>query len=171
MYSSTAGCWQLPGCSMRVRPCQVFAVHACVAPNVCFSGWHPCKTLTATNDTMPEPVMLQLLEELNDEDTHVAVLCERAFLAALDGSCRTPIAGHAVRHPQTGKLSFSGLIATTDGKDVKRGAGEAEFSRAAAVELGTRIGTEVKASCPANFFDWEEAQKGLRAPIQEKANA
>ena len=25
----------------------------------------------------------------------IAVACERAFLAALDGSCRTPIAGHA----------------------------------------------------------------------------
>ena len=29
---------------------------------------------------------------LNDEDTKICVDCERAFLAALDGNCRTPIA-------------------------------------------------------------------------------
>lgn len=112
---------------------------------------------------------MQLLEELNHEETHVAVLCERAFLAALDGSCRTPIAGHAVKEGD--KLKFSGLIATTDGSDVKRGSGETDFSRASAVELGAKVGAEVKAQCGDEFFDWEEAQKGLRAPIQEAAQA
>lgn len=34
-----------------------------------------------------------LLAKLNHEETRVAIVCERAFLAALDGSCRTPIAG------------------------------------------------------------------------------
>ena len=34
---------------------------------------------------------------INDEATVTAVTAERAFLAVLDGSCRTPIAGHA-RH-------------------------------------------------------------------------
>lgn len=111
--------------------------------------------------------MLQLLDTLNHEDTHIAVLCERAFLAALDGSCRTPIAGHA-RRSEDGKLVFDGLIATTDGKDVKRGSGECDFTREAGVELGGRIGSELKAQCGPEFFDWEEAQKGLRAPSQEK---
>ena len=35
------------------------------------------------------------LAALNHEDTRIAVVTERAFLAALDGSCRTPIAGYA----------------------------------------------------------------------------
>ena len=35
----------------------------------------------------------ELLGELNHEDTRIAVECERAFLTALDGSCRTPIDG------------------------------------------------------------------------------
>eukprot|EP00966_Prymnesium_polylepis_P073601 1708612-Prymnesium_polylepis.1 len=35
------------------------------------------------------------LDALNDPDTKTAVDCERAFLAALDGNCRTPIAGQA----------------------------------------------------------------------------
>jgi hydroxymethylbilane synthase len=114
-------------------------------------------------------LFVQLLGELNDEETHIAVLCERAFLAALDGSCRTPIAGHALKEPDTGKLKFSGLIATTDGKEVKRGQGESDFTREAATELGTKIGTDLKAQCGPAFFDWEEAQKGLRAPVQETA--
>merc|ERR1719379_844469 len=39
--------------------------------------------------------MLRYLAALNDPDTKVCVDCERAFLAALDGNCRTPIAGQA----------------------------------------------------------------------------
>ncbi len=35
------------------------------------------------------------LATLNHEETRLAILCERAFLTALDGSCRTPIAGLA----------------------------------------------------------------------------
>lgn len=116
-----------------------------------------------------EVPLLQLLDALNHEDTHIAILCERAFLAALDGSCRTPIAGHA--RQEDGKLVFDGLIATTDGKDVKRGSGECDFTREAAVELGDRIGSKLKAQCGPEFFDWEEAQKGLRAPVQENATS
>ena len=38
-----------------------------------------------------------LVARVNDADTATALAAERAFLAVLDGSCRTPIAGHA-RH-------------------------------------------------------------------------
>src|SRR5947207_4028064 len=37
-----------------------------------------------------------LLAQIDHADTSVALACERAFLSVLDGSCRTPIAGHAV---------------------------------------------------------------------------
>jgi hydroxymethylbilane synthase len=116
---------------------------------------------------------VQLLSVLNHEETHVAVLCERAFLAALDGSCRTPIAGHARKCPDSGRLLFEGLIATTDGKDVKKSSGECEFTREAAVKLGSEIGSSLKAQCGPEFFDWEEAQQGLKAPsaVSETAAA
>ncbi|KAG1651455.1 Porphobilinogen deaminase [Nymphon striatum] len=39
--------------------------------------------------------MLKLIEPLNHDETAAALKCERAFLEALDGSCRTPIAGYA----------------------------------------------------------------------------
>ena len=41
--------------------------------------------------------------------------CERAFLAVLDGSCRTPIGGHAT--VTGGRLSFRGMIIRPDGSE------------------------------------------------------
>jgi hydroxymethylbilane synthase len=53
---------------------------------------------------------------LNDEESEVALLCERAFQAALDGSCRTPIAGLA--HVEGSTLAFRGEVLAPDGSDV-----------------------------------------------------
>lgn len=61
---------------------------------------------------------LGYLAALNHEETRIAVVCERAFLEALDGSCRTPIAGYA--RNEGGKLKFDGLVASPDGKTVLR---------------------------------------------------
>jgi hydroxymethylbilane synthase len=55
-----------------------------------------------------------LVEAIHHRDTGLALTCERAFLAALDGSCRTPIAGYATIDGD--RLSFSGLILTPDGQ-------------------------------------------------------
>lgn len=54
-----------------------------------------------------------LLEPLHHAATAVALDCERAFLARLDGSCQTPIAGLA-QLTATG-LHFRGMILTPDG--------------------------------------------------------
>ena len=55
-----------------------------------------------------------LVAPIDHAQTHVAIACERGFLAALDGSCRTPIAGLATI-AQT-NLSFRGEVLTVDGK-------------------------------------------------------
>jgi hydroxymethylbilane synthase len=55
-----------------------------------------------------------LLAAINDAATAIALEAERAFLAALDGSCRTPIAGHA--SIDAGRLHFRGFIGTSDGR-------------------------------------------------------
>jgi len=39
--------------------------------------------------------VLDLIEPLRHQPTEIALVCERAFLATLDGSCRTPIAAYA----------------------------------------------------------------------------
>lgn len=55
-----------------------------------------------------------MLAKINHEDSFAALLAERAFLLALDGSCRAPIAGHA--RIERGRLKFTGLVITQDGQ-------------------------------------------------------
>ncbi|MBX2806408.1 MAG: hydroxymethylbilane synthase [Hyphomicrobiales bacterium] len=55
----------------------------------------------------------ELLSVLHDETTNLCVVAERAFLAELDGSCRTPIAGLATLDGD--RLHFRGEILLPDG--------------------------------------------------------
>jgi hydroxymethylbilane synthase len=54
-----------------------------------------------------------LLAKISHAPSLVALEVERAFLAALDGSCRTPIAGHA--RIENGRVKFNGLVIMPDG--------------------------------------------------------
>lgn len=89
-----------------------------------------------------------LLAPLNHLDTASALAAERAFLTALDGSCRTPIAGHATLDGDM--LRFHGLVIRPDGSETHetRAAGP----RTQAVELGRDAGEELKRRMPADFF-------------------
>ncbi|EHJ96915.1 MULTISPECIES: hydroxymethylbilane synthase [Rhizobium/Agrobacterium group] len=93
--------------------------------------------------------MDELLSPINDIPTYDAVTCERAFLAALDGSCRTPIAGFATCHGE--ELHFSGLILTPDGQTSH--SVEISGARKDAEDLGRRAGEDVRARAGSNFFD------------------
>jgi hydroxymethylbilane synthase len=89
-----------------------------------------------------------LLAAVDHPDTTVALGAERAFLGVLDGSCRTPIAGHATI--RDGRLSFRGMVLRPDGSEAH------ETSRAgtadAAPALGADAGRELKDRLPADFF-------------------
>jgi hydroxymethylbilane synthase len=91
---------------------------------------------------------LALLAAVNHADSATALACERAFLAVLDGSCRTPIAGHAT--VAAGRLRFRGLIAKPDGSEAVET--EREGAAADAVALGADAGRELKARAGADFF-------------------
>ncbi|AXV17426.1 hydroxymethylbilane synthase [Neorhizobium sp. SOG26] len=90
-----------------------------------------------------------LLDPINHRPTFDAVSCERAFLAALDGSCRTPIAGYTVLDDE--RLKFSGLILTPDGK--KEHSIEVDGKRADAETLGRQAGEAVRAAAGTEFFE------------------
>ncbi|MGN6550462.1 MAG: hydroxymethylbilane synthase [Pararhizobium sp.] len=90
-----------------------------------------------------------LLSAVDDRATHVALTCERAFLAALDGSCRTPIAGLATTDGEG--LRFFGMILTPDGATVHRIEREGHARSAAA--LGRSAGEALRASAGAGFFE------------------
>ena len=83
----------------------------------------------------------KMLLPLNDEETSIAVICERGFMAALDGSCRTPIAGHAII--ENGRLKFRGEALTLDGKHVFTVSREGPLSDG--LKMGVDAGEEVKA--------------------------
>ncbi len=55
----------------------------------------------------------KLVAPLNHQPTALCIAAERAFLARLDGSCRTPIAGLATL--QNARLTLRGQILTPDG--------------------------------------------------------
>jgi hydroxymethylbilane synthase len=89
-----------------------------------------------------------LVARIGDADTLSALTTERAFLAVLDGSCRTPIAGHA--RVDGGTVTFRGLILRPDGSEAL------ETSRsgvvADAATLGADAGRELKGRAAPDFF-------------------
>jgi len=89
-----------------------------------------------------------LVEAINDADAAIALACERAFLAVLDGSCKTPIAGYA--RLAGGRVQFSGLIVKPDGSAALT-VSRTGPARDAAM-LGADAGRELKAKAGAAFF-------------------
>jgi len=90
----------------------------------------------------------KLLDAINHAETAIALTAERAFLKVLDGSCRTPIAGHAAI--AAGRLSFRGLIAKPDGSASFECTREGLPDEAEA--LGADAGAELKSRAGADFL-------------------
>lgn len=90
----------------------------------------------------------ELIAKINDVDAATALIAERAFLAELDGSCKTPIAGHA--RLVGGEVRFHGLIVKPDGtcayEAVRNGPAQD------APRLGADAGRELKQKAGPDFF-------------------
>ncbi|MCB2115734.1 MAG: hydroxymethylbilane synthase [Rhodobacteraceae bacterium] len=92
-----------------------------------------------------------LLAPLNDAETATALACERAFLDALDGSCRTPIAGYAAINGD--RIDFHGMILSPDGRQWHECRESAVLDDAAT--LGRDCGKRLRAEAGEAFFaDW-----------------
>ena len=89
------------------------------------------------------------LARTNHGATSIAVAAEHAMLAVLDGSCRTPIAGHAILQAD-GSLFLRGLIAKPDGSALI--ATERRGTAGDARTLGRDAGQELKRRGGARFF-------------------
>jgi hydroxymethylbilane synthase len=89
-----------------------------------------------------------LLGRIVDADTGRALAAERAFLAVLDGSCRTPIAGHA--RLASGRLDFRGMVLRPDGSQ------SFEIEMTGAIDDGQRLGAaagrDLLGRLPAGFL-------------------
>jgi len=91
-----------------------------------------------------------MLEAIHHGPTGQRLAAERAFLAGLDGSCETPIAGLA--ELDGGTLRLRGEILRPDGSEVLTD------DRSAPIEDGPALGTamahDLRVRAGEGFFDW-----------------
>jgi len=95
-----------------------------------------------------------LIAPLNDVATEMAITAERAFLRALDGSCRTPIAALAIFDGTS--LSFKGEVVAKDGS-ARFGAEDNILASTIqdAYDFGFCLGEQVKAAA-GEHINWDE---------------
>lgn len=123
---------------------------------------HRATALLETDDFLPAVGQGAVAITARDDDTRArdalaAILCaatsaalaaERAFLTVLDGSCRTPIAGHA--RIADGRVTFAGMVLRFDGSEVFEA--HADGSEADAAAIGARAGADILARLPAGLL-------------------
>ena len=90
----------------------------------------------------------EILAPLNDTISKKRVEAERAFLRELDGSCRTPIGGLALKNND--EFKFMGEIISADGKEKIHNVWQGDW--AMAEEIGREAGREIKSKGGKNFF-------------------
>ncbi|HEY9230549.1 MAG TPA: hydroxymethylbilane synthase, partial [Blastocatellia bacterium] len=81
----------------------------------------------------------ELIGRLDHEPTRLACQAERAFLKGLGGGCLVPIAAHA--RIESPRLELTGLVASTDGREIVRGtvAGSSEDAEALGNQLARAL--------------------------------
>jgi hydroxymethylbilane synthase len=88
-----------------------------------------------------------LLTPLNHPESAACVVAERAMLAALDGSCRTPIAGLAMIGGD--RLTLEGLLLSDDGSAERRGRSDGTVGDA--VAIGNHVGELLRRDAGPEF--------------------
>ena len=96
-----------------------------------------------------ETELRELLAAIEDPAAKAASSAERAMLAQLDGSCRTPIGGYAQVQPD-GELHLTGLVARGDGSFVLRRSLHGPVNDAD--RIGSELGARLRADSPSDLF-------------------
>ena len=91
----------------------------------------------------------RLLSGIEDSEARAVSTAERALLMLLDGSCRTPIGGHARLLPD-GRLYLTGLVARADGSFLLKRSLHGPASDAA--RIGAELGASLRADSPRDIF-------------------
>jgi hydroxymethylbilane synthase len=96
----------------------------------------------------------ELLAAIEDPEAKAVSTAERALLARLDGSCRTPIGGFARLLPTHSgmprQLHLTGLVARADGSFLLKRSLHGAVADAA--ELGAELGASLRADSPPDLF-------------------
>jgi hydroxymethylbilane synthase len=93
--------------------------------------------------------LLALLAKMEDAEARVAATAERSLLGELDGSCRTPIGGHAQRLSD-GNIVLTGLVARADGSFLLKRSVTGAATDAALI--GKELGGSLRGDSPADLF-------------------
>lgn len=96
--------------------------------------------------------VMAMLSAIDHPDTTLRVSAERAVLAALDGSCRTPIGALADLDASGEEVYLRALVARPDGSELHRG--ERRCGRKDAIAVATELGAELRAAMGEDFFAW-----------------
>ncbi len=97
-----------------------------------------------------DAAMQTRLAPLHCLNTAIEVTAERAFLAALDGSCRTPIAAHAA--VQGNALMMHAQLFSLDGTEMYERQDSTEPDLKAASLMGASIGADIRTEAGPDFF-------------------
>jgi hydroxymethylbilane synthase len=108
-----------------------------------------CQGIVGITIRSEDTELFAMLSGIEDPEAKAVATAERALLAALDGSCRTPIGGHA-RLLEDGSLHLTGLVARADGSFLLKRT--ATGAKADAARLGYELGLSLKADSPADIF-------------------
>ena len=101
---------------------------------------------------MDDPRAADMLAAIHDRATGEQLAAERAFLATLDGSCETPIAGLAELNGTNMRLR--GQVLRPDGSDAIGDDVTCTISDGA--EAGREMARKLLAEAGPGFFDWRE---------------
>ena len=93
-----------------------------------------------------------ILRKIHHEETEQRLNAERAFLAELDGSCQTPIAGLATIEGSS--LKFTGQVLRTDGSESIYETASCNIEDGP--ELGREMAQKILAQAGPNFFNWRD---------------
>ena len=97
-----------------------------------------------------DSVTAAFLEPLHHATTGQRLAAERAFLAALDGSCETPIAGLATL--EGSELLLRGEVLRPDGSEKLSGERRGAIGRGA--EMGYDLAQDLLSQAGPKFFSW-----------------
>jgi hydroxymethylbilane synthase len=108
-----------------------------------------CQGIVGVTVRESDAELCDLLLGIEDPLSRAVATAERALLGTLDGSCRTPIGGHA-RLAGPGRIRLTGLVARADGSFLLRRAWEGSIGDAE--RLGRELGESLKADAPCDVF-------------------
>lgn len=108
-----------------------------------------CQGIVGITVRADDAELRAMLSAIEDADAKAVSRAERALLAALDGSCRTPIGGYA-RLLEDGQLHLTGLVARGDGSFLLRRS--LSGPRGEAERLGAELGASLRADAPRDIF-------------------